>query len=78
VGLVVEALAAAGPAVPVRGVLCFVDADWPLVGGDFAVAGVDVLRPRTLTERLSRGGLLDGPTRQAVHRRLAAAFPPAS
>lgn len=26
--------------VPVRGVLCFVEADWPLIGGDFRIAGV--------------------------------------
>ncbi|QOD92779.1 nuclease-related domain-containing protein [Chryseoglobus sp. 28M-23] len=39
--------------VPVRGVLCFVDADWPLVGGSFTVRGVDVMWPKKLVKVLS-------------------------
>ena len=34
--------------VPVRGVLCFVDGDWPLIGGLFTVRGVEVLWPNKL------------------------------
>jgi len=34
--------------VPVRGVMCFVDADWPLIGGSFSVRGVEVLWPKKL------------------------------
>lgn len=40
--------ATVGEAVPVRGVLCFIDADWPLIGGDFSVRGVRVLWPKRL------------------------------
>jgi hypothetical protein len=25
--------------LPVGGMLCFVEADWPLIGGDFMIAG---------------------------------------
>lgn len=42
------------PGVPVLGVLCFVDADWPLFGGAFAVRSVDVTWPRDLTARITR------------------------
>ena len=34
------------PDVPVRGVLCFVQADWPLIGGDFMVRDVAVVWPK--------------------------------
>jgi len=52
----VAVVSAAVPGVPVRGVLCFVEADWPLVGGDFAVRGIDVLWPRKLASRLAKPG----------------------
>jgi len=39
------------PAVPVTGVLCFVAADWPLIGGAFETRGVHVLWSKRL-ERL--------------------------
>jgi hypothetical protein len=39
--------------VPVLGVLCFVDADWPLIGGSFTARGVTVLWPRKLASRLA-------------------------
>jgi len=38
--------------VPVRGALCFVEADWPMFGGSFQVAGVRVLWPRLLAKHL--------------------------
>jgi len=38
--------------VPVAGALCFVDADWPMFGGSFQVAGVRVLWPRLLAKHL--------------------------
>jgi hypothetical protein len=52
--LVRSALADAGqPAdLPVRGMLCFIDADWPLIGGSFTTAGVDVLGPKKAAERI--------------------------
>lgn len=44
------------PGIPVRGALCFVDADWPLFGGAFTVRGVEALWPKRLVARLSAGG----------------------
>ncbi len=44
VALVREAMANF-PEVPVRGVLCFVDADWPLIGSVFSVNNVAVMSP---------------------------------
>ncbi len=48
----VERVRAVVEDVPVRGVLCFVDADWPLFGGEFAIGGVDVLWPGKLLKML--------------------------
>ncbi len=44
--------------VDVRGMLCFIDADWPLIGGSFAIRGVDVLWARKAAEILKRPGSL--------------------
>ena len=38
--------------VPVTGALCFVEADWPLIGGSFTTNEVHVLWPKLLTKRL--------------------------
>lgn len=77
VALVRDALAGSGLDVPVRGVLCFVEADWPLVGGSFSVDGVSVVWPKKLADMLVADGALDALAIDAVHRTLAAAFPPA-
>jgi hypothetical protein len=37
-----------GDEVPVTGVLCFIEADWPLIGGAFTTRGVEVLWPKKL------------------------------
>lgn len=42
--------------VPVYGVLCFVEADWPLIGGSFTTRGVDVLWPKRLYSKLQAPG----------------------
>jgi len=42
-------------AVPVRGVLCFVDADWPLLGGSFSVRDVEVCWPKRLGRVVTAG-----------------------
>jgi hypothetical protein len=79
VGLVQAALAAddrfAG--VPVRGVLCFVDADWPLIGGSFTTRGVDVLWPKKIGDRVCAETTLSEEQIAAAHRHLATGFPPA-
>jgi hypothetical protein len=41
------------PDAPVRGALCFVDADWPMLAASFQVGGVEVLWPRKLVSRLT-------------------------
>lgn len=66
-----------GPDVPVRGVLCFVEADWPVIGGSFSIRGVDVLWPKKLTRPVSAAGPLIPATVSQVHQALAAALPPA-
>ena len=73
----VELVAAvAGEAVEVRGMLCFVEADWPLIGGHFTVRGVRVVWPKRMPKELLRteGATVDV---AAVSRMLATAFPPA-
>ncbi len=66
-----------GADVPVKGVLCFVEADWPLIGGAFSTRGVDVLWPKRLYKVLGLAGSLTDPTVSEVHQTLAAALPPA-
>lgn len=60
--------------VPVMGMLCFVEADWPLFGGDFVVSGVHVLWPKKVGSHVLRAGGLDEADVADVHRHLASAF----
>lgn len=39
--------------VPVTGAMCFVEADWPLIGGAFATGGIHVLWPKRLAKMLT-------------------------
>ena len=66
-----------GDAAAVRGVLCFLEADWPLIGGSFTTRGVDVLWPRKLYPKLSAGGPLSVQDVSGLHQLLAGALPPA-
>ncbi len=62
--------------VPVTGALCFVEADWPLIGGAFVTRGVYALWPKRLVKILvevEEAGL-DVPALREV---LAARFKPA-
>lgn len=63
--------------VPVHGVLCFVEADWPIFGGAFRTRGVEVMWPKRLYPKLHGPGPLSIANIDELHRRLAAAFPPA-
>lgn len=65
-----------GDAAPVRGALAFVDADWPLIGGDFVVRDVAVVWPRRLAKLMLRR---EAPTVDVddVSRRIAERFPSA-
>ncbi len=62
------------PEVPVQGVLCFVEADWPLIGGSFSTRGVEVLWPKKLASRVQQPGALTEHEIERVYRSLAAAF----
>ncbi len=62
-------------AIDASGVLCFIDADWPLVGAFFSTRGVRVVSPRKLSKIHDEpSGEMDVRT---VRNRLARAFPAA-
>ncbi|MET0432583.1 MAG: nuclease-related domain-containing protein [Cellulomonas sp.] len=63
--------------VPVQGALCFVDADWPLIGGSFVLRDVAVLWPKKLSERLTAPGEMSPGRIATVHEALARALPAA-
>ena len=65
------------PEVPVHGVLCFVEADWPLLGGDFTTRDVHALWPKKLYPKLQAQGTLTIDTIAETHRVLAQALPAA-
>ncbi len=69
--------AAVGADVAVHAVLCFLEADWPLIGGSFATRGVSVLWPRKLYPCLGAEGPMTVELIEAAHRALASALPPA-
>ncbi len=62
--------------VLVHGVLCFVDADWPLLGGSVTTRDVHVLWPKKLYAKLQAQGPLAADTIDEIHRALAHALPP--
>ena len=62
--------------VPIVGMLCFLEADWPLIGGSFTVNGVHVLWPRLLIKRIT-GAEAHLTQVDAVRARLVTAFPQA-
>jgi hypothetical protein len=62
--------------VPVHGVLCFVDGDWPLFG-TLEARGIPVLPPRKTARLCSTPGPLDDRDIRAVATTLAAALRPA-
>jgi hypothetical protein len=70
------ALAAANlSAVPVSGMLCFVEAEWPLIGGDFSISGIRVVWPKKAAAEIAKPGPLDSEVTRRVHHALAEAFP---
>lgn len=61
--------------LPVIGVLCFVEADWPLIGGAFTTRGVHAVWPKRLAKLLTEAeGTVEV---AAVREALAAHFKPA-
>ena len=77
VDVVRSLLVASHPQVPVHGVLCFVDADWPLIGGDFTSRNVYVVWPRKLQKRLLADGDLSVEVVTNIHHLLALGLPAA-
>lgn len=68
-------LANGRPVPPVSGVLCFIDADWPLIGGSFTINEIHVEWPKKTYTRLTGPGPLNESQIQAWHAELAGAFP---
>lgn len=60
--------------IPVHGALCFLEADWPMIGGSFTIDGVHVLWPRLLVKRIGAAPEL-GLDVDAVHAEIATSFP---
>ena len=65
-----------GEDLPIHGVLCFVEADWPLIGGSFTTRGVEALWPKRLCSKLKADGPLLSEVVE-IHERLALSLPPA-
>lgn len=63
-----------GDDFPVIGVLCFLEADWPLIGGALTTRGVEVLWPKKLYQRLAAKGPIASGV-DGIHRALASALP---
>lgn len=63
--------------VAVHGVLCFVEADWPLICGSFTIQDVEALWPKKLYPKLQRPGPLGIEALQGPHHALARSMPPA-
>lgn len=62
--------------VPVTGALCFIEADWPLIGGAFSTRGVHVLWPKRLAKVLieqTTGEVDVARTRESVAARFKSA-----
>ncbi len=66
-----------GDAAAVRGVLYFIEADWPLIGGSFTTRGIEVLWPKRLCPKLSAEGPLSVEDVYGLYRLLGGALPPA-
>lgn len=63
--------------LPLAGMLVFVEADWPLFGGDFSTQGVKVLWPKKAVEHIVKPGGLAPESVERALRLLASKFPPA-
>jgi hypothetical protein len=71
------ALSGHGVTAPIVGKLCFVDADWPLIGGAFTIGGVEALWPKALPKQLTQPGPLTPEMLHDLQRHIAHAYPPA-
>jgi hypothetical protein len=76
VALVEAVMPEVAPGVRVRGALCFVDADLPMLG-KLSFNGYPLLYPKPLAKRINGDGPLASERVQAVAGELARRFPPA-
>jgi hypothetical protein len=63
--------------VPVYGLLCLSDADWPPIGGSFVVNGLDVAWPAKIVKQVREPGDLSDDLIGHLHSFLASTFPTA-
>jgi hypothetical protein len=63
------------PSIPVTGILCFTDADWPLIGGSFTVDEIRVAWPKKACDLILAGRRLNAPQIAALHERLDDVLP---
>lgn len=63
-----------GQQILVHAALCFLEADWPMIGGSFTVDGVHVVWPRLLVKRINDAAPTDLDV-EAISARIAQAFP---
>ena len=63
--------------VPVAGMLCVLDADWPIFGGAFTVDDVQVVWPKKACDIIETGHRLGSQQIHDVHAQLSEAFPSA-
>ena len=76
VSLVENALEASGIRdVPVFGMLCFVEAEWPLLGGDFLIDNIEVLWPKRAAKKITAPGSFDAAAASSMGRALELHFP---
>jgi hypothetical protein len=61
--------------VPVTGMLCFVEADWPLFGGDFSISDVRVLWPKKAASEVAAPVLIGPEVVRRTFHTIAEAFP---
>jgi len=64
------------PELPVRGVLCFVRAEWDFFAQPFEVRGILVTYGKSLAKTILETNHLDGPSLHALARELSNKFPP--
>ncbi|MEO6700107.1 MAG: nuclease-related domain-containing protein [Jatrophihabitantaceae bacterium] len=60
-----------------RGMLCYVDADWPLFGGAFETSGIEILWPKKIAAHALAAQALSADQVKTIHTALAAHFPQA-
>lgn len=77
VDVVSRALGSADPSVCITPVLCFVDAEWPLLRRPLRVRGVTVIWPRALAKLVTSAGALSASDVDRLAAEIGRTLPPA-